>query len=69
MSGKQARSRDLGPDRARCADYDCPAWEAGCARAETQLGLGRYCWLPLTRPRGAKECRRRIDPVTLKEGR
>jgi hypothetical protein len=64
---RPGKSRDLGPDRSRCADYECPCWEAGCARAEHQLGLGRYTWLPLARPEKARWCKRRIDPVTLGE--
>jgi hypothetical protein len=61
------KSRDLAPDRARCADEDCPSWESGCARAEHQLGLGRFTWLALRRPQRARYCNRRIDPVTLQE--
>lgn len=69
MSGvARTKSRDLGPERARCADYDCPSWEAGCARAEYQLGLGTFRWLALTRPQGARRCKRRIDPRTMADG-
>ena len=69
MGKHMIKSRDLSPDRARCADTDCPCWESGCARAEHQVGLGRFCWLPLRRPARARYCNRRIDPVTLGEGR
>jgi len=63
------KSKDLAPDRARCHDEECPAWAAGCARAEVWKGEGRYVWLPLcTRECGAWSCPRRIDPVTLEEG-
>jgi hypothetical protein len=31
--------------------------------------MGRYTWLAMARPRGARWCKRRIDPVTLKEGK
>lgn len=66
----QCKSRDLGPDRSRCNDQECPAWEGGCARAEEWKGKLRFTWLPVgKRRKGAASCPRRIDPVTMREAR
>lgn len=62
----QCKSRDLGPDRSRCNDYDCPQWKSGCARAEEHLGLARFNWLRPRRAKRAAYCKKRIDPVTLR---
>lgn len=70
MSKKKMKSRDLALDRSRCADEDCPQWESGCARAEHQLGQGRFTWMPVGyRYRRARQCDRQIDPVTLRDVR
>jgi len=61
------KSRDLGPDRSRCNDYECPQWENGCVRAEEHLGVGRFNWLRPRRAKKAQACVKRIDPVTMLE--
>ncbi|MBI9080251.1 MAG: hypothetical protein JEY79_11000 [Pseudodesulfovibrio sp.] len=61
------KSRDLAPERSRCNDYDCPQWESGCARAEHQLGIGRFLWLRPRRANKATSCVKRIDPVMMSE--
>nr|WP_321513110.1 hypothetical protein [uncultured Pseudodesulfovibrio sp.] len=62
------KSRDLGPDRSRCNDRECPLWDAGCARAEEWLGEMRFTWLPVgKRRKGATRCSRQIDPKTMRE--
>jgi len=68
MVGSEIKSRDLGPDRSRCADEECPSWMSDCARAEHQKGKLRFTWLALKRRTGARDCSRRIDPVTLGVG-
>ena len=66
MSKAKIKSRDLNPDRMRCADEDCRHWAKNCARAEHQLGQGRFIWMAVGQ-RQAHGCSRRIAPVTLKE--
>ena len=68
MPSRTIKSRDLGPDRSRCSDEECPSWKSDCARAEHQKGELRFTWLALKRRTGAKNCSRRIDPVTLEVG-
>lgn len=68
MPRRQYKSRDLGPERNRCADMDCPQWESNCARAEHQEGRGEFLWLAVgQRPYEVEKCKRHIDPETMKE--
>ncbi|MBC18184.1 MAG: hypothetical protein CL942_14175 [Desulfovibrio sp.] len=64
MGRAEIKSRDLSPDRARCADEDCRHWASDCARAEHQLGQGRFIWMAVGQ-RLVRGCSRRIDPATL----
>lgn len=69
MFKRHLKSRDLGPERSRCADESCPQWQSGCARAEHQEGRGEFLWLAVgQRYHEAKRCKRHIDPVTMEEG-